>query len=129
MPEARILAAVVATVLAGSLAACGHDTSSSSPSASKADFCRTFDELGVDASPQAAADELSRVGTPSDIGPSARRGFEVLVDHLRNLPAGTKPGEITQMVKNLHAQDADDVRAFVTYYAQECQNIPTGSPS
>jgi len=129
MPETRILAAAGALMLAGGLASCGHGGSSSATAASKVDFCRTFDELGLDSSPQTAADELSRVGTPSDIDAGARRGFEALVEHLRDLPAGTKPGEITQMVKDLHAQDAADVRAFVTYYAQECQHLPTGAPS
>ncbi len=128
MPGARILAAAAAMVLAGSLAACG-DTSSSSSSASKADFCQTFNRLGSDSSPRHAADELSRVGTPSDIGSSARRGFVVLVDHLRVLPPGTKPAEITQMVKDLHSQDATDVRDFITYYASECQGLPGDSSS
>jgi len=129
MPVARILVPALGMVLAGCLAGCGNGDSSSSEGASKADFCRTFNQLGADTSPQRAADELSRVGTPSDIDAGARRGFEVLVEHLRDLPAGTKPGEITQMVKDLHAQDAADVRAFVTYYAQECQHLPTGAPS
>jgi hypothetical protein len=129
MPEARVLAAAVAMVLAGGLTACGGDTSSTSSSASKADFCQTFNQLGSDTSPQHAADELSRVGTPSDIGSSARRGFEVLVDQLRGLPPGAKPGEITQMVKDLHPQDATDVRDFITYYVSECQGLPGGSSS
>jgi hypothetical protein len=124
VPEAKLMVAAMAVVLAGGLAACGNDTPSSSSSASKADFCRTFDRLGSDTSPEHAADELSRVGTPSDIGSSARRGFDVLLDDLRNLPPGAKPGEITQMVKDLPAQDATDVRDFITYYGAECQGLP-----
>jgi hypothetical protein len=128
MPDARALLAAAAVVLTGGLTACGHDTSPSSSSASKADFCRTFDHLGSDTSPQHAADELSRVGTPDDIGSSARQGFDVLVTHLRALPAGTEPRQVTQMVRDLHTQDATDVRAFITYYATECQRLP-GDPS
>jgi len=129
MPETRILAAAGALMLAGGLASCGHGGSSSATAASKVDFCRTFDELGLDSSPQTAADELSRVGTPSDIGAGARRGFDVLVDHLRQLRPGADPGEVTTMVKGLHAQDAADVRAFITYYATECQGLSGDSSS
>jgi hypothetical protein len=117
------LAVVPAVVLAGGLAACG-DSSPSGPSASKADFCGTFDELGSDTTPARAADELSKVGTPDDIDSSARHGFEVLVDHLRDLPDGTQPRKITQMVQGLDAHDAADVRDFITYYASECQGLP-----
>jgi hypothetical protein len=129
VPEAKVLVAAVAVVLAGGLVACGRDTPASSSSASTADFCRTFNQLASETSPQQAADELSRVGTPSDIGSSARRGFDVLLDHLRDLPPGAKPGEITQMVKDLHAQDATDVRDFITYYGDECQGLPGDSAS
>jgi len=116
--------------LAGGLTACGNDDSSSSPNAaSKADFCRTFNQLGADTSPRRAADELSRVGTPSDISASARRGFDVLVAHLRELRPGANPGDVTQMVRGLHSQDAEDVRAFITYYATECQGLPGDSSS
>jgi hypothetical protein len=132
MPEARTLgAAATAIVLAGCLTACGDHSSSasaSSSSASKADFCRTFDQLGSQTTPQRAADELARVGTPSDIGSSALRGFDVLIAHLRDLPPGTQPRQVTQMVQGLHSQDATDVRAFITYYASACQGLP-GDPS
>jgi hypothetical protein len=33
------------------------------------------------------------------------------------------------MVRGLDAQDAADVRAFVTYYASECQGLPGDSSS
>jgi hypothetical protein len=126
--EAKVLVAGMAMVLAGGLAACGH-SSSSSLSASKADFCRTFNQLDADSTPQHAADELSRVGTPSDISGSARHGFDLLVDHLRDLPPGASPGEVTQMVQKLRPQDASDVRAFIAYYAGECQDLPGHSAS
>jgi hypothetical protein len=113
-------------VLAGGVSGCGP-TSSASTSASRADFCRTFDRLGTGTTPRRAADELSRVGTPSDIGASARRGFAVLVEHLRDLPPNTSPGEVTQMVQHLHTETAADVRAFIAYYAVECRRIPSDS--
>ena len=50
MPVARILVAAMATVLAGGLAGCGSSSSATSnavaSTASKADFCRTFENLG-----------------------------------------------------------------------------------
>jgi hypothetical protein len=115
-------------VSTGALAACG-DSSSSGTSASKTDFCRTFDRLQTTTTPREAADALTRVGTPSDIGAGAHHGFEVLVGRLRDLPEGTKPSQISQMVRGLDAQDAADVRAFVTYYASECQGLPGDSSS
>jgi hypothetical protein len=133
MPEARTdriartSLLVTAMVLAGGLTACGD--SSSGSAAPKANFCQTFDHLGGDTSPRRAADELSKVGTPADIGSSARHGFEVLVDHLRDLPDGTQPRRITQMVQGLNARDAADVRDFISYYASECQGLPSDSSS
>jgi hypothetical protein len=128
MPKARVVVAALATVLAGVLTACGG-SSSSGASASKADFCRTFDRLESDTTPQRAADELSRVGTPGGMPADARHGFDVLVNHLRDLPKGTQARQITQMVQGLNTQDMSDVRAFITYYAGECQGIPGDSSS
>jgi len=125
MPEPRSVVAALAVVMAGGLAACGG--SSSGSGASKKDFCATFDHLGSRTDPRQAADQLSRTGTPSDIDSDARQGFQVLVDHLRDLPAGSTPGRISQMVHGLNAQDAADVRDFITYYASECQGLEGGS--
>jgi hypothetical protein len=128
MPEARILVAAMAMALAGGLAACSSSSSSSPSAASKADFCRTFEHLGPDMSPPRAAHQLERVGTPGDIDSHARRGFEVLVDHLRHLPEGSHAGRIAQLMRDLHPDDAADVRDFITYYAKECQGF-TGDDS
>jgi hypothetical protein len=116
----------MATVVLGG---CGGSSSSPPSAASKADFCHTFDQLGSDTSPQHAADELSRVGTPSGMPADARHGFDVLVSHLRDLPEGTQPRQITQMIQGLNGGDASDVRAFITYYAGECQGVPSGASS
>src|SRR4051794_31650531 len=108
MPEARILVAAAAVLLAGGLSACGSHASSNSTS--KAHFCRSFDTLTSRTTPRQAADRFGQVGTPGDMDSSARHGLEVLVDHLRQLPDQTKPADVTSMVRNLHAQDAEDVR-------------------
>jgi hypothetical protein len=129
MPGARILVVAGAMVLTGGLAACGTGSSSTPAVASKADFCRAFDTLSSRAKPSEAADRLSQVGAPRDMDSSARHGLEVLVDHLRDLPDKADPGDITSMVRNLHPDDGADVRAFIDYYAQECQGFPTDTPS
>ena len=129
LARGRILAAATALGMATCLTACGGSSSSGSSAASKADFCRTFDRLGSGATPAHAADQLSAVGTPGDIGTTARHGFEVLVAHLRDLPAGTRPSQITHMGQGLSASDSADLRAFITYYASECQGLPVGSSS
>ena len=134
MSEARIARtsvvapAVLAVLVAAGLSGCG-DSSSSGRSASKADFCHSFDTLGSRATPAHAADELSKVGTPSDIDAAARHGFELLVEHLRDLPDKSSPGGITKMVQDMRQQDAADVRAFITYYASKCQGLPGDSAS
>jgi hypothetical protein len=131
MPEARTWLAGTAVVLVGALAACDSSPASTpSPShASKGDFCRTFEQLGPRTSPPQAADRLSQVGTPDDIDPTARHGFEILVDHLRDLPEGAHAGRIGQLVQDLKGDDAADVRAFIVYYAAECQGLAGDPPA
>jgi hypothetical protein len=113
---------VEAVVLGGTLTACGGgDHASSSPTtASRADFCRTFGHLDTGTPSRRAADRLAHVGTPSDIDSGARRGFEVLVDHLRRLPDDRDREAVTNLVRHLHTQDWKDVRAFIEYYGREC---------
>ncbi len=135
MRNAKALVAVGTLVLAGVLAACGNGSSGSAggsgppTDASKATFCRTFDDLGAGTTPKEAAGELGRVGTPGNIDAGSRHGFEVLVDHLRELPDNAKDSDLTGMAKDLKAGDRADVVDFLKYYADECQNLPTGSSS
>ena len=136
MLHGKTLVAAGVLVLAGGLAACGNGASSTgaggsgSPTdASKDAFCKTFTELGADVTPKEAADRLSEVGTPSSIDSGARHGFEVLVDHLRDLPDNAKESDLTAMAKGLKAGDQADVVSFLKYYAGECQGLPTGAPS
>jgi hypothetical protein len=133
MPIARSLVTVGLLAVTGGLAGCGNGSTSASSGAptdaSKASFCASFDKLTAHVSPKKAADTLARVGTPGDIGGDARRGFEVLLDRLRRLPEHANKGDITQMAKGLTGADQADVTAFISYYASECQGLPTGAPS
>ncbi len=79
--------------------------------------------------PKEAADKLGGIGTPSGIDSGARHGFEVLIDHLRALPDDAKDSDLTGMAKGLKAGDQADVVSFLTYYTDECQDLPSGSSS
>lgn len=120
--------------LGGTLAACGGASSSSGggqdvaaapTDASKDDFCRTFTELDGDVTPHEAAQRLISVGTPSGISASARDGFVLLVGHLFVLPDDSKRSDLASVAKDLRGGDQSDVIAFVTYYATECQTLPS----
>lgn len=135
MRNARTPALVGLVLLAGGLAACGGSSPSDGggaaapDDASRSSFCASLATLTGSVSPKRAADTLGRVGTPSDIGSSARHGFEVLLARLRELPQHANRGDITHMVRGLHASDQQDVAAFLTYYAAECRGLPTGAAS
>jgi len=136
MRNARTLVAASTLVLAAGLTACGSGSSQSNAGgsgtptdASKTTFCKTFTDLGADTTPKEAADQLGQIGTPSGIGSGARHGFEVLIDHLRALPDNAKDSDLTGMAKDLKPGDQADVVSFLKYYADECQNLPTGSSS
>jgi hypothetical protein len=121
--------------LAGVLAACGSSSSSSTAGgggtadaptdASQSAFCQTFTELGQDVAPREAADRLIAVGTPSGIDDSARHGFEILVSHLHDLPDDSQRADLESMARDLPSSDQSHVIAFVTYYASECQTVPS----
>jgi hypothetical protein len=134
MRNARTLVAAGTFVLAAGLTACGSSSSQSDAdgtptNASKTTFCKTFTDLGADTTPKEAADKLGQIGTPSGIDAGARHGFEVLIDHLRALPDNAKDSDLTGMAKDLKAGDQADVVSFLKYYADECQDLPTGSSS
>ena len=133
MHHAKTLLAAGTLVLAGGITACGGSSdaggSGAPTNASKASFCKTFTTLGADTTPKEAADKLGAVGTPSGIDSGARHGFEVLIDHLRALPDDAKDSDLTGMAKGLKAGDKTDVVAFLTYYTDECQDLPTAPSS
>lgn len=136
MHHAKTLLAAGTLVLAGGVTACGGGSGSSDAggsgaptNASKTSFCKTFTALGADTTPKQAADKLAEIGTPSGIDSGARHGFEVLIDHLRALPDDAKDSDLTGMAKGLKAGDQTDVVSFLTYYTDECQDLPTAPSS
>jgi hypothetical protein len=135
MQHAKMPALAGLVLLAGGLAACGGSPSSAGSGADAPDdastssFCSSLATLTGTLSPRRAAETLGRVGTPSDIGSSARHGFEVLLGRLRELPPHANKGDITQMARGLRPADQQDVAAFLTYYRGECRGLPTGAAS
>jgi ABC-type Fe3+-hydroxamate transport system substrate-binding protein len=141
MKLAKTTVAAGLLVLAMVMAGCSSSSSSSSPAASsstaatqgaaaaptdasQSDFCKTFTQLGKGITPRQASDRLIAVGTPSGIDDSARKGFEVLVDHLGALPDDSKRADLESMARDLPATDESNVVAFVTYVGSACQTVP-----
>ena len=121
MPLTRTLVAAAALAMSGGLAACGASDDGSTPrDASPADFCRTFAGLRATTAPHELAAALSKVGTPQDIDNSARRGFEVLIDHLRALPDDSPAHALRGMARRLVGSEEAEVVAFLTYVTREC---------
>jgi hypothetical protein len=123
----RTLAAAGLLVMTGAVAACGGGSSTAATGAAAAptgatttDFCATFQNLANDVTPKQAADKLQAVGTPSDIAPDARHGFEVLVDHLEAMPDNAQSKDLLTMEQGLSGTDQKDVLAFTTYLTKAC---------
>ena len=114
-----------AIMLAAGLGGCGGGSSSGYPtSASKTQFCDIFTgSERID--PPVTAEKLARIGTPRGISSAQRRGFEVLVEHLRKLPSRSKDSDLTVMVRNLSPGDGRDLQSFLAYMNQECGGVPT----
>ena len=81
-------------------------------------------DLDSDVDPATVAHDLTTVGTPSGISPTARQGFEVLVDHVRVLPDKPNNSDLTALVKGLQTSDRTAVMAFWKYYGNECEPKP-----
>jgi hypothetical protein len=135
MVHQRTLAAG-ALLLAVVLSACGSGGSSSTThgasaptDASSATFCKGFLDIDTDVDPGKVADDLTKVGTPSAISSVARKGFEVLVDHVRDLPDNPNNSDLTALVKGLQASDRAAVLAFWKFYGDECEPEPSAPAS
>jgi hypothetical protein len=131
MDVKKTLAVVGLLTLMGGVSACGGGSSSAAAGsadgptdASKADFCATITNLSQTSTPKDFAVAFQKVGTPSDIDPASRHGFEVLVEHLATMSDTTKSSDLLAMEKTLSATDQADVTAFGVYLAKEC--VPTG---
>lgn len=131
-------AVVVALLVVGIVLATGDDdgdgkdddADGSPTNASQADFCQVSqneDSLDIEGTDQEVAKaandfaaDLREVGTPSDISPEAREGFELYVDELADVEAD----DIDEFKEGLQgvfdADEIDKVEAFITYVTEMC---------
>lgn len=125
-------AAALLVVLSGA-AACGSSSSSSASAgsdiptdAAKPTFCTTLKNLKT---PRSAVDALTKLGTPSDIDTASRRGFEVLLEQFKALPAHPQPSDLTGLEQKLSKSDQKNVESFGAYVAKECADSLPSSPA
>ena len=127
--------AIAAAAAAALLAGCGGGADGAPEDASIEDFCAAKDWLVVEGmerhagGPLPADDalaelthdwgrELARVGTPDNISPEARAGFEKLVERLEGMDAG----DVGDRSLNWDAGDweNDEETSFARYVANTC---------
>lgn len=141
MKHALIAASLV--LVAGTVAGCGGDSSSSqdkaAPSgpptaASVSEFCGTFKTIGEDvaklgkdakdaeivAALKKAGTSLDDTGTPKDISKDARAGYELTVKLISDLPDDATQAEVTKLGQNLSETQKKQQGAFNDYVSKTC---------
>ena len=133
-------------LVAGLLAGCGEDgaggaDAADAPSdASVEEFCQPFVDMlqevsaqGEDLSDEDAvrlaketADKLRETGTPTDMPEDARRGFELVVEKLAELPDDATKDEV-EKAQQLTEEEQTYSTALSQYIASKCadQLFPT----
>jgi hypothetical protein len=133
-------------LVAGLLAGCGEDgaggaDAADAPSdASVEGFCQPFVDMLQEVSAQGedlsdadavqlakeTADKLRETGTPADMPEDARRGFELLVEKLAELPEDATKDEV-EKAQELTEEEQTYSTALSQYIASSCadQLFPT----
>jgi len=141
MKHALIAASLV--LVAGTVAGCGGDTSSSASSkptappstATTSTFCGTFKSIGQDVSKldanakdaevvkalKKAGSELAAVGTPKDAPADARKGFEITVKLIKGLPDNATKAQIGTIDDKLSTTEKSQEDAFNAYVTKTCK--------
>jgi hypothetical protein len=134
-------------LLLGFLAGCGNDSSGSDDaggsdkSASVEEFCGVFLDMaqtaqdqGADASDADAlkllkdlADKLEEVGTPEDMPEDAKKGLELLIGKIKELPDDATAEDLAKVEKDFSEEDKANQEALQTYLGTKCINAPTPS--
>lgn len=144
----RTRAALAAStlVLAGSLAACGGDSSGSDAApqaASEAEFCKAYNSLfdsfsGATSQPSDAdtvkaiktwASTMKDTGTPKDIPADARRGFETVLETVDKIKDGDSQADISKLTNGLDSSDQKDTEAFGNWATKTCPMQTPAVPS
>lgn len=144
MKHALIAASLV--LVAGTVAGCGGDSSTSSsqdkgaPSgpptdASVSEFCGTFKSIGQDvaklgkdakdteivAALKKAGTQLDDTGTPKNITSDARQGFQITVKLIGGLADNATQADVGKIDDSLSATEKKQEDAFNTYVAATCK--------
>lgn len=140
------LALSAAALMALSLSACGGGASGAPKDASQQSFCDSWNsaDSSIDDNASAGdqadqahkvADNLKKVGTPSDMSSDARKGFEVFVDWLGDVSSSDvkKLNETSDDPSDspFSGDDESKVEAFLTYTATKCSGVdmPSDMPT
>jgi hypothetical protein len=112
----RVATVVMTVTLATGLGGCRDIPTS----ASVKDFCSAGEKFSASTTfPEgvAAAKKLKKVGTPSDIGKRARRGFVELVNRVLDAKNGQ---DFLKKNKKLTEDQGKDLRALTAYIKKTC---------
>ena len=122
MKKALLTASLMLVVT--TTAACGGGSggwSDSAPTdASKKEFCAVITGADNNITGKDLAKQLDKVGTPKTVSKDERKGFEVFVKKIGALGSKPSDSELSQMEKDLSADDLKAVTAFITYVSTEC---------
>lgn len=124
------LPAVLIAATAG-LTACGGDGGPTD--ASHDDFCKVqtsfLDDLNADTSEDEAmkkikelADDMEETGTPENISDDARKGFELTIKAIKDLPDDADKKDFEEIEKDFSKEEKDQMKAFDEYSSKECKD-------
>ena len=137
MKHALIAASLV--LVAGTAVGCGNGSGSDSggapADASQTEFCGNFGAiakdiagLGANAKPadivkalKSAGTKIEDTGTPKDISDDARKGFELEVQKIGELPDDASTADVSNLAKDLSKDEQAQVQAFDDYVKKTCQ--------
>ncbi|GAB3774718.1 hypothetical protein FB382_003823 [Nocardioides ginsengisegetis] len=134
MKHALIAASLV--LVAGTAVGCGDGGSGGAPSdASEKEFCANFESiakditaLGADAKPadivkalKDAGTKLEDTGTPKGISDDERKGFELEVQKIGELPDDASTEDVSNLAEDLSKDEQAQVQAFDDYVSKTCQ--------
>lgn len=128
------LAIASLALVAGTMTGCSGDAPTD---ASKDDFCQTFEDMQKEMSAvdeDAESSELVKtlkklgstmedVGTPEDIPEDARKGFELFVGTIKDLPDDATEKELDEVDKDFSDAENKQFEEFQTYVGKTCADF------
>ncbi|MGZ4451189.1 MAG: hypothetical protein ACXVW4_15455 [Nocardioides sp.] len=139
------LTAASLVLVAASAVGCGSKSSSDSGSdaVSEKAFCANLEQVAKDTSSlssstdpkeivktlKAAGKSIEDTGTPSSISSDARKGYEIEVKAIADLPDDATQKDIMAMQSDLSSTEQAQVKAFNDYVGTTCASSSSSSPS